>query len=227
MWPADEPKERESSCIIVHTFDSTTQTTTTAPNTTMSASLRVISTLRRSASVRPAAATARFAVAFTAPKFAYSSLTSKKTSLSTSVAPLLRHSSASLSTNVDRPISPHVTIYAFPVPALASITNRATGVALSVGVMGMSFVALGGGCDIPAYVETLKTSVPVLMPLCKMLVAFPVVYHTVAGVRHMYWDKTAKGLDLDSVEGTSKIVIGASAFLTLILGFYSIPAIKA
>ena len=32
-----------------------------------------------------------------------------------------------------RPVSPHVTIYKFPVTALSSITNRVTGVTLSVG----------------------------------------------------------------------------------------------
>ena len=33
-----------------------------------------------------------------------------------------------------RPVSPHVTIYKFPLGALTSITNRVTGVALSVGL---------------------------------------------------------------------------------------------
>jgi hypothetical protein len=32
-----------------------------------------------------------------------------------------------------RPISPHVTIYKFPAPAISSITNRTTGVMLSAG----------------------------------------------------------------------------------------------
>lgn len=32
-----------------------------------------------------------------------------------------------------RPVSPHVTIYKFPVTAISSIANRVTGVALSVG----------------------------------------------------------------------------------------------
>jgi succinate dehydrogenase (ubiquinone) cytochrome b560 subunit len=36
-----------------------------------------------------------------------------------------------------RPVSPHVTIYAFPVTAISSITNRATGMALSVGCAGL------------------------------------------------------------------------------------------
>ena len=34
-----------------------------------------------------------------------------------------------------RPVSPHVQIYKFPPAALSSITNRVTGVALSVGKM--------------------------------------------------------------------------------------------
>lgn len=32
-----------------------------------------------------------------------------------------------------RPVSPHVTIYKFPLAAITSITNRVTGVILSVG----------------------------------------------------------------------------------------------
>ena len=32
-----------------------------------------------------------------------------------------------------RPVSPHVTIYKFPVGAITSITNRVTGVALTIG----------------------------------------------------------------------------------------------
>lgn len=135
-------------------------------------------------------------------------------------------SSSSLSPKVERPISPHVTVYDFPVPALSSITNRATGVGLSIGVMSMGFVALGGGCDIPSYVECVKTSAPILMPLLKMVVAFPIVYHSAAGVRHIFWDKTARGLDLPSVEMSSKAIIAGSVVVSFLLGFYTLPALK-
>lgn len=158
----------------------------------------------------------RFRCVCASPAALSSALLARSVSTSTAVA----------SSNVERPISPHVTIYDFPLPALSSITNRATGVALSVGVMGMGLVALGGGCNIPAYVEVVKTSVPILMPLLKMVVAFPIVYHSAAGVRHLIWDKTAKGLDLESVELTSKIVIGGSVVVSVLLGFYSLPALK-
>jgi succinate dehydrogenase cytochrome b556 subunit len=85
----------------------------------------------------------------------------------------------------DRPISPHVTIYSQPIIAVSSITNRVTGVVMSVGVIGVSLAALGGACDVPLYLETVKTTVPALMPILKGLVGFPLVYHTFAGIRHL------------------------------------------
>lgn len=142
------------------------------------------------------------------------------------VARSVSTSTAVAASNVERPISPHVTIYDFPFPAISSIMNRATGVGMSVGVMSMGLVALGGGCDIPAYVEVVKTSVPVLMPLLKMVVAFPLVYHSVAGVRHLIWDKTARGLDLETLEMTTKVVVGGSVVVSFLLGFYTLPALK-
>merc|ERR1719267_432488 len=53
-----------------------------------------------------------------------------------------------------RPVSPHVQIFAFPIAAISSITNRVSGVA----------------------------------PLAKFVVAFPLVYHYLGGVRHVIWD---------------------------------------
>merc|ERR1711998_797970 len=47
--------------------------------------------------------------------------------------------------NVTRPVSPHVTIYAWPPTSLSSITMRFTGGALSLGMLGMGCVGLTGG----------------------------------------------------------------------------------
>ena len=41
-----------------------------------------------------------------------------------------------------RPVSPHVTIYAMPITAISSITNRVTGCALSVGCAGLGLAEL-------------------------------------------------------------------------------------
>lgn len=106
------------------------------------------------------------------------------------------------------PTSPHVTIYAFPLPSIASITTRVTGVTLFAGIAtspeGVQIsikcfcahffegaAALGGVClgagpegVIPA-IEMIKQTYPPLIPLAKLSIAFPLVYHYTAGVRHV------------------------------------------
>jgi len=122
----------------------------------------------------------------------------------------------------DRPLSPHVTIYKFPLPAITSITTRITGVALTVGVYGTALVCLQSPHDLIHLVDAFKEAAPFLVPVTKILVSFPFVYHTVSGIRHLMWDQTLKGLDLVSADTSSKVVIAVSAILTLGLGFYTI-----
>ena len=124
---------------------------------------------------------------------------------------------------VERPISPHVTIYSQPIPAVSSITNRATGVMLTVGMASMGLTALAGSCDLAAYVSSFQQSVPALVPVAKAVVAWPLLYHTLAGVRHLYWDYTARGLELKTAELTSRILIAASVLLAIAAAFVSLP----
>mmetsp|Transcript_9611 Transcript_9611/g.14398 ORF Transcript_9611/g.14398 Transcript_9611/m.14398 type:complete len:165 (-) Transcript_9611:188-682(-) len=120
-----------------------------------------------------------------------------------------------------RPISPHVKIYKFPIAALSSITNRVTGCLLSVGCAGVGLAAIAIDCDIPALVEVVKTSAPMVMPVAKICVAFPLTYHYLAGVRHLIWDYTLKGLDIKSMEMSSYALFGSSAAISVALAFVS------
>lgn len=83
-----------------------------------------------------------------------------------------------------RPVSPHVTIYAFPVTAISSITNRATGVGLSLGFAGgAAFAAIGG--DVPSLIYAAQDVIPGFAPMSKFLVAFPLTYHSLCAARHV------------------------------------------
>jgi succinate dehydrogenase (ubiquinone) cytochrome b560 subunit len=125
-----------------------------------------------------------------------------------------------------RPISPHVTIFKFPITALSSITNRVTGVALSVGFMGMAFVALKGSCDLTTCVYTLKANYPLLTVPAKAVVAFPFVYHFAAGARHLYWDQNPEKINTEEAETSSKYLFGASAGAALVLALVNLPENK-
>ena len=125
---------------------------------------------------------------------------------------------------VERPISPHVTIYSQPIPAVSSITNRASGVMLSIGLTGAAVVAMTVTCDLPSLIASFQQAAPALVPVVKAVVAWPLVYHTLAGVRHLVWDYTARGMDLASVELSSKLLIAASIVLAVAAAFITLPA---
>eukprot|EP01116_Phalansterium_solitarium_P006589 TRINITY_DN18919_c0_g1_i1.p1 TRINITY_DN18919_c0_g1~~TRINITY_DN18919_c0_g1_i1.p1 ORF type:complete len:203 (-),score=12.67 TRINITY_DN18919_c0_g1_i1:221-787(-) len=127
-----------------------------------------------------------------------------------------------------RPVSPHVTIYKFPLPAISSITNRITGVSLYVGISAAALSALVSPAALPAFLACVKSS-PLLLPLVKGTVAFPFVYHTAAGIRHLIWDQTGKGFELPEIYKSSQLLFAVTAVFTLLLAFISFkrPCIDA
>jgi succinate dehydrogenase (ubiquinone) cytochrome b560 subunit len=107
-----------------------------------------------------------------------------------------------------RPVSPHVTIYRFPMSAISSITNRVTGVGLTVGLTGMAGMALVG-VDPSIVMQSIGNSA-VGVP-ARALVCFPLLYHYLGGVRHIVWDKVPeKTLNNEDVEKSSYMLFAAS-----------------
>ena len=118
--------------------------------------------------------------------------------------------------------------YKFPLAALSSIANRATGVMLATGFGAASFLSLTG--DLGATIAAAKAAYPLLVVPAKFAVAFPLAYHHLAGVRHLYWDHYKYGnmaakkspLELEKVEASSKYVIIGGAAIAAGLAVYSI-----
>ena len=101
-------------------------------------------------------------------------------------------------------ISPHVSIYKFPLGALSSITNRLTGLSLS------GIFVLGGliqFCPIPweRHYESLSL---IQKKTLHYTVLFPTLYHTFGGIRHFIWDKYPHLM-------TNKVAQRSSIFLIL------------
>eukprot|EP01091_Cochliopodium_minus_P006211 TRINITY_DN16091_c0_g1_i1.p1 TRINITY_DN16091_c0_g1~~TRINITY_DN16091_c0_g1_i1.p1 ORF type:complete len:204 (-),score=49.58 TRINITY_DN16091_c0_g1_i1:63-674(-) len=121
------------------------------------------------------------------------------------------------SSSKERPISPHVTIFKFPIPAIASISNRFSAIGLVGGLALGSLITIVGGYEgLHATLDLFKSNA-VINFLAKDLIAFPIIYHWLAEIRHLYWDTTAKGLKLPEVRTSSKALIASSVALTLIV----------
>lgn len=127
-----------------------------------------------------------------------------------------------------RPVSPDVfdvdgsTHYKFPAVALSSITNRVTGCVLSGAVaFGGCLSAVGGPEALPAFVEAYKSTVPILVYPTKLALAFPFVFHTLGGFRHIVWDKTTSGIDNESARASSLALFAASGVGAAALAGYA------
>jgi len=116
-----------------------------------------------------------------------------------------------------RPMSPHITIYSFPMPAVMSITNRITGVAWSFVIAGAGWGALMYPGDSAAMLAMVKAmEIPLwLMVSGKFALLWPFVYHTINSIRHLVWDFSQKtGLYLDSIYSTGYLIWALSFLVT-------------
>jgi succinate dehydrogenase / fumarate reductase cytochrome b subunit len=87
-----------------------------------------------------------------------------------------------------RPLSPHLTIYRWQVTMLASITHRATGIALAVGSLALAWwlAAISNGPD--AYEQFLQYAGSPLGLLVLFGFTWSLSFHLLNGVRHLAWD---------------------------------------
>ena len=111
-------------------------------------------------------------------------------------------------------ISPHVTIYKFPVTAISSIATRVTGVYLT------GLFVLGGISKITNYDDYLYNSYKKLDNKYKSLlhysVIIPTTYHTFGGIRHFIWDKYPKLLTNKSVPKSSYLLFGLTGLTSIL-----------
>lgn len=115
-----------------------------------------------------------------------------------------------------RPLSPHLQVYKPQLTSVLSILHRATGAALAVGTLLVTYwlTSIAGG------EESFNSTNAILGSWFGRLVLFfwswALFYHLSNGIRHLMWD-SGFGLDLPTVYKSGKIMVGASLALTILL----------
>lgn len=117
-----------------------------------------------------------------------------------------------------RPLSPHLTIYRWPITMVLSIIHRITGVALSVGL-----VALVAWLGVIAYDFIPYDPVLAFMRSLSGRVvlfgfSFAFFFHLSNGIRHLIWD-TGRLFEKRQVDMSAWIVLLASVSMTLFYWF--------
>jgi succinate dehydrogenase / fumarate reductase cytochrome b subunit len=115
---------------------------------------------------------------------------------------------------VRRPLSPHAGIYRWPITMVASILNRITAVALSVGSLLLVWwlVAAAEG---PAAFATVQSFIASPVGLLLLLGwTASLFYHLFAGLRHLAWD-LGYGFAKPGLNPVSWLVLAASLAATI------------
>ena len=108
------------------------------------------------------------------------------------------------------PLSPHLSIYRWPITMTLSILHRVTGVALSFGLIVLCawlLSAAAGAADYERVASLLSTLIGRLMLIG---FSFAFFFHLANGVRHLFWDLGY---------GFEKHQANASAWFVLLLTF--------
>ena len=118
-----------------------------------------------------------------------------------------------------RPLSPHLSVWRFQLPAVMSILHRITGVAISSGTILLAawVIALASG---EAAFATM--SLIIGHPLGQLVLfgySAVLFYHMCNGIRHLSWD-FGYGLNIPSIYTTGRIAFVAAILMTAALWLY-------
>jgi len=117
--------------------------------------------------------------------------------------------------NIDRPLSPHLSIYRWPITMALSILHRMTGVALSLGFVVFVAWLFDAASGPHAYADFLKYADTLIGKLLLIGWSFAFFYHLSNGARHLIWD-TGRGLEKDQVTMSAWLVLVTAVALTAV-----------
>ncbi|VDI80030.1 succinate dehydrogenase (ubiquinone) cytochrome b560 subunit [Mytilus galloprovincialis] len=118
---------------------------------------------------------------------------------------------------LNRPLSPHLSIYKPQLTSMLSLCHRVTGIIMGVTVPAVAAMLLVSPGDFTTYITMIRdlNLSPALIAACKYILGFPVIYHYINGIRHLAWD-WAVGFSLKDTYRTGYFVFALSLFLTAI-----------
>jgi len=114
-----------------------------------------------------------------------------------------------------RPLSPHLSIYRWPITMTLSILHRGTGVALSLGLVALLvwLESIAGGAD--SYQVVMGWMDSMIGQLFLLGWSFAFFFHLANGVRHLFWD-AGLGFEVQQARASAWFVIVASILMTAV-----------
>jgi succinate dehydrogenase / fumarate reductase cytochrome b subunit len=115
----------------------------------------------------------------------------------------------------DRPLSPHLSIYRWPVTMVSSILHRATGIAMAVGFILFAFWLADTASGPESYAAFAGIMGSLVGKILLIGWSWAFFYHLANGIRHLVWD-SGRGFEKAQATASAWFVIVASVVLTLV-----------
>ncbi|MEX2496982.1 MAG: succinate dehydrogenase, cytochrome b556 subunit [Woeseia sp.] len=117
--------------------------------------------------------------------------------------------------NVQRPLSPHLSIYRWPITMTMSILHRVSGVLLSLGfiLFAVWLMAAANGAETYDRVTGFMESLLGRLLLIVLSAAF--FFHLASGLRHLIWDM-GFGFEIRQANAGSWAIVVSTVLLTLL-----------
>ncbi|XP_048776548.1 succinate dehydrogenase cytochrome b560 subunit, mitochondrial-like [Ostrea edulis] len=116
---------------------------------------------------------------------------------------------------LNRPLSPHLRIYNPELTSMLSLCHRVTGICMAVAVplaAATLLVLPGDFASYMLYIKDLQVN-SVLLTAAKYVLAFPICYHYINGIRHLAWD-WALGFNLKTTYQSGYFVMALALLVT-------------
>lgn len=118
---------------------------------------------------------------------------------------------------IQRPLSPHLSVYRPTLTMTMSIVHRITGGALYFGMILLVWWLLAAAAGPNAYANVQWFMGTVIGELILLGFTWALIHHGLGGIRHLIWD-TVHGLDPVGREWLTAATLIGSVILTVIVG---------
>lgn len=115
----------------------------------------------------------------------------------------------------NRPLSPHLQVYKLPLAAVTSILTRITGHALVAGILLLVWWLVAAVSSPGAFAVADWVVRSWLGFLILTGSTWALWYHTLAGIRHLFYD-AGYGMEIEQAKQSSRAIIFGSVVLTLL-----------
>tara|TARA_B100001179_G_C18199196_1_gene236454 strand:- start:43 stop:459 length:417 start_codon:yes stop_codon:yes gene_type:complete len=116
-------------------------------------------------------------------------------------------------TSYEKPLSPHLGIYGWPLNMAMSILHRATGIALSIGLIALTWLLVAAASGPEKYDQFMEYATHPIGQLFLFGWTVALYFHLFSGVRHLVWD-TGKLFNLRNAKIGGIAVLLATVIFT-------------